>query len=87
MKERAVNKIGWLASMLSMAMYLSYIDQIHLALEGHKGSLLLAITTTVNCSSWILYGILKKKKDWPIVLCNAIGFILGVITVIVTILP
>ncbi len=87
MNEGIVNKIGWLASILSMAMYFSYIDQIELDLKGQKGSLVLAITTTVNCSSWILYGILKKKKDWPIVLCNAVGFVLGTITIIVTILP
>ncbi len=86
MPKNLGNKIGYSAAILSMAMYFSYIDQIKLALDGHKGSLLLAITTTINCATWVLYGFLKKKKDVPLIICNSVGFILGLITSIVTII-
>jgi len=37
-------------------------------------------TTTINCSLWVAYGLLKEKRDLPISLANAPGVILGLIT-------
>ena len=82
MKESNVTKIGLAASILSIAMYFSYIDQIRLNLEGNKGSFILPAITTINCIFWILYGALKQKKDWPIILCNAVGVQFGILTAI-----
>ena len=82
MKEKYVNKIGWLASFMSTAMYISYIDQIRLNLAGQKGSIILPIITTINCTAWALYGFLKEKKDWPLIVCNVPGIFLGLITAI-----
>lgn len=85
MNEKNVNKIGWFASSMSTAMYFSYIDQIRLNLSGQTGSILLPAITTVNCITWALYGSLKTKKDWPIILCNIPGIILGIMSVITAI--
>ena len=82
MNEKMVNKIGWFASCMAIAMYFSYIDQIRLNLTGHTGSLILPIITTINCSAWTLYGFFKSKKDWPIVMCNVPGIFLGMITAV-----
>lgn len=82
MNEKNVNKVGWFASFMAMAMYVSYIDQIKLNLSGNKGSVMLPIITTINATSWTLYGSLKTKKDWPIIVCNIPGIILGIITAI-----
>lgn len=82
MKESSVTKIGLAASILSIAMYFSYIDQIRLNLAGSKGSFILPIITTINCVFWILYGALKQKRDWPIILCNGVGLIFGILTAI-----
>jgi len=82
MDEKKINKIGWFASIVSVAMYVSYIDQIRLNISGHPGSIILPIITTVNASLWFSYGAFKKKKDWPIVICNIPGIILGIITAI-----
>jgi len=80
MNEKIVDKIGWFASFMAVAMYVSYIDQIRLNLLGQSGSVVLPIITTINCISWTLYGIFKVKRDWPIIIANVPGIILGVIT-------
>lgn len=80
MTEAQVDKIGWFASLMAIAMYFSYIDQIMLNLQGQTGSIILPIVTTINCSAWVAYGWLKAKKDWPIISCNIPGIILGIIT-------
>ena len=82
MTEKTITKIGWFASIMAIAMYFSYIDQIRLNLAGQNGSMILPIITTINCSAWTLYGALKSKKDWPIISCNVPGIILGIITAV-----
>jgi len=86
MNEKIVNKIGWFSSFMAIAMYVSYIDQIKLNLSGNKGSAILPIITTINAISWTFYGSLKKKKDWPIIVCNIPGIILGIITAVTAIM-
>lgn len=83
--EKLVDRIGWLASIMAITMYVSYIDQIVRNVHGHPGSVILPITTTINCTLWTLYGWLKPKKDWPIILCNVPGVVLGLITAITAI--
>jgi len=77
MKKTYVNYIGWFASVMAILMYVSYIDQIQLNLKGDKGSVLQPLAATVNCIAWTLYGFLKEKKDWPIIICNVPGIVLG----------
>jgi uncharacterized protein with PQ loop repeat len=85
MQEKHVNAIGWFASLMAICMYFSYIDQIMLNLNGNPGSTILPIITTINCTAWTSYGYLKAVKDWPIIICNIPGIILGAITAITTI--
>lgn len=85
MTEKNVNKIGWIASFLAILMYFSYIDQIRLNISGTPGSVLLPVITAVNCTFWTLYGLLKQKRDWPLIVCNVPGVILGVITAVTAI--
>ena len=82
MNEKTINKIGWIASIMTMIMFSSYIDQIRLNLSGCPGSVLLPITTIFNSSSWVVYALVKEKTDWPILVCNSLGLILGVATAI-----
>ncbi len=80
MNEKTINRIGWFASLMAIAMYTSYIDQIRLNLSGQTGSIILPIVTTINCIAWTMYGGLRETKDWPIVVCNIPGILLGIIT-------
>lgn len=82
MDEKTVNRIGWLATFMGFAMYFSYIDQIRLNISGQTGSVILPIITTINCITWALYGSLKAKKDWPLIVANIPGIIFGIITAI-----
>lgn len=82
MNQTKVEKIGWIASFMAIAMYFSYIDQIRLNLSGQKGSVILPIITVINCTAWAIYGFYKEKKDWPIIVCNIPGIILGLATAI-----
>ena len=82
MSENTIHKIGWFASIMAVAMYFSYIDQIRLNLSGQSGSVVLPLITTINCISWTLYGTLKMKRDWPIIIANVPGIVLGIMTAV-----
>nr|WP_123905437.1 hypothetical protein [Sphingobium cloacae] len=58
-------------------MYMSYLDQIRLNLDGQKGSLVQPAATFINCALWVSYGFLRERRDWPIVIANAPGIMLG----------
>jgi len=75
--SRIILTIGKMASVLSIMMYVSYIPQIMDNLAGMKGNPLQPLVTAINCVLWVSYGVLKPKKDWPIVIANFPGIFLG----------
>lgn len=77
MQEKSLRILGWMASATAVAMYVSYVDQIRLNLDGHKGSLLQPAATVLNCVLWAAYGVFREKRDWPIVIANLPGIVLG----------
>ena len=72
--------VGVIASGLSICMYVSYIPQIQNNLAGNPGSPLQPLVAAINCTLWVAYGFLKEKRDYPVMLANAPGIILGLIT-------
>ena len=74
---RVVDVIGRIASALAVIMYVSYITQIANNLDGHPGSPWQPLAAFFNCVMWTLYGALKQKKDWPIIVANVPGIFLG----------
>ncbi len=82
MNEKLVTRIGWFASLMAVLMFVSYIDQIRLNLDGQKGSIILPIATLINCIAWVSYALLKEQKDWPIFMCNSVGVVVAVISII-----
>jgi hypothetical protein len=79
MQKKFVELIGWSASSAAVIMFIAYVDQIRLNLGGHKGSVIQPAATIFNCALWIAYGASKEKKDWPIIIANIPGVILGAI--------
>lgn len=86
MDEKTVNRIGWFASAMAMLMFASYLDQIRLNLGGRPGSVILPVATTVNGIAWVCYAFFKTRTDWPIVVCNAVGAVLGLATAVTALL-
>ena len=82
MDQKLVSRIGWIATIFAILLWLSFIDQIRLNLSGHPGSLLVGIVSVLNCSFWATYGFFLEKRSWPIVASNLPGVFLGLINVI-----
>jgi uncharacterized protein with PQ loop repeat len=80
MKNNFLTKIAWIASLMTIFMFSSYIDQIRLNLSGQVGSVILPIATIFNCAAWFSYGFFRTKIEWPIVICNLFGIVLGFLT-------
>nr|WP_315028039.1 SemiSWEET family transporter [uncultured Chryseobacterium sp.] len=75
--DRFFTILGWVATITAMAMYVSYIPQISSNIKGVKGDWFQPLVAAINCTLWVLYGFLKKKKDWPIVIANSPGIVFG----------
>ena len=74
--------IGWIGTALSVTMYISYIPQIIGNLNGNKTVFLQPLATAVNCAIWVLYALLKDKRDYPLAAANTPGVIFGLIAAI-----
>jgi len=85
-KNIFISKIGWIAATMAMIMFSSYLDQIRLNIAGHTGSVVLPIATILNCICWLLYAIVREKKDWPLIICNVFGISVSFVTVITAII-
>ncbi|MGO2696765.1 SemiSWEET family transporter [Bavariicoccus seileri] len=83
--QEKLTKLGWVATATSFLMYIAYIPQIINNVNGDPGSSIQPLVAAINCSLWAFYGIHKKKRDWPLVIANAPGIVLGLITFITAI--
>lgn len=79
-EKKSLKIIGWIATSLSILMYVSYIAQIIDNVHGHKGNFLQPLIACINCSFWVVYGFLQTPKDKPIIFANLPGIFLGAIT-------
>lgn len=72
--------VGRVASVISVLMYVSYIAQILANLQGQKGNPVQPFVAAINALLWVIYGYINPvKRDWPIIIANLPGIILGVI--------
>ena len=82
MSDKQMKTLGWVATFMSVMMYVSYVPQIMDNLSGHKGNFIQPLVAAINCSLWVYYGLFKKERDLPIVVANIPGIIFGLITAI-----
>ncbi len=85
-EAQIVAVIGRIASVLSVIMYVSYITQISNNLAGHPGTPWQPLAAFFNCVMWTAYGVLKPKKDWPIIVANVPGIFLAAITFVTSLI-
>ena len=79
MTEKKIRVLAVSATLASICMYVSYVFQIQKNLSGIKGSPIQPLCAAINCTLWLGYGLFKKERDWPIVIANAPGVVLGII--------
>lgn len=82
MSQKQITILGWIATFMSVMMYVSYIPQIMNNLNGVKGDFIQPGVAAINCTLWVCYGLFKEKRDIPLAAANAPGIIFGIITVI-----
>ena len=80
MSDKQMKTLGWVATFMSVMMYVSYVPQIMDNLSGHKGNFIQPLVAAINCSLWVYYGLFKKERDLPLAAANAPGIIFGLIT-------
>lgn len=79
MSEKKLKILGWIGTVLSVFMYVSYIPQIWGDVHGHKTPFIQPLAAAVNCTIWTAYGLLKEKRDYPLSAANLPGVIFGLI--------
>lgn len=80
--SKFVERIGRIASFISILMYVSYIPQILDNLHGQYGSPIQPLVAMINCIFWVAYALLKKQRDWPVFWANVPGIVFGLLTFI-----
>ena len=60
MSDKQMKTLGWVATFMSVMMYVSYVPQIMDNLSGHKGNFIQPLVAAINCSLWVYYGLFKK---------------------------
>lgn len=80
MKEKHMLILGWVATFMSVMMYVSYIPQIMNNLVGNKGDFIQPSVAALNCTLWVIYGLFKEKRDIPLAAANMPGIVFGLIT-------
>ena len=82
MSEKQSAILGWIGTLLSVIMYVSYVPQIINNLHGMKGTPIQPLAAAVNCTIWVIYSLTKKNRDYPVAAANAPGIIFGLIAAI-----
>ena len=59
LSEKQTQVLGWIATCMSVAMYVAYIPQIMNNLAGNKGDFIQPLVAALNCSLWVYYGLFK----------------------------
>ena len=62
MSEKQMKILAWVATFMSVMMYVSYFPQIMNNLAGQKGNFIQPLVAAINCSLWVYYGLFKKER-------------------------
>lgn len=79
-QEKFIKYLSWVATGMSVMMYVSYLSQIANNLSGMKGNPIQPLVAAINCTLWVTYGIGKKPRDLALATANFPGIIFGLVT-------
>ena len=82
LSEKQVKILSMVATVAAVCMYFAYIAQIQANLAGQKGSPIQPLAAAVNCTLWVVYGLMKPQRDYAVAIANMPGIVLGIITAI-----
>jgi len=77
-----IDIVGWIAVILAIIMFFTFVDQIRLNLNGQPGSWVVPIGMILNCSAWCTYAMLLPIRDWYIFSPNFLGIIISIVNVV-----
>ena len=81
LSEKQTQVLGWIATCMSVAMYVAYIPQIIANLQGNPSQPWQPLFAAVSCLIWVLYGWTKSpKRDFNLIVPNLVGVVLGMLT-------
>lgn len=86
MSEKQSAILGWIGTLLSVIMYVSYVPQIINNLHGMKGTPIQPLAAAVNYTIWVIYSLTKKNRDYPVAAANTPGIIFGLIAAITAVI-
>ena len=86
MSEKQSAILGWIGTLLSVIMYVSYVPQIINNLHGMKGTPIQPLAAAVNCTIWVIYSLTKKNRNYPVAAANTPGIIFGLIAAITAVI-
>ncbi|KJQ65062.1 hypothetical protein TZ87_00187 [Streptococcus oralis subsp. oralis] len=75
MSEKQMKILGWVATFMSVMMYVSYFPQIMNNLAGQKGNFIQPLVAAINCSLWVYYGLFKKEIFPSRLLMHQVSFL------------
>ena len=81
-QEKMIKYLSWVATTMSVMMYVSYIPQIADNLAGIKGNPIQPLVAAINSTLWVVYGLGKKQRDLALATANFPGIIFGLMTFI-----
>lgn len=78
-ESKFITYLSWVATVMAILMYVSYIPQIAANLAGQKANPIQPLVAAINCTLWVIYALNKKHRDIPVALSNFPGIIFGFI--------
>ena len=82
LSKKHLRYLGFIATLASLGMYVSYIPQIIDNINDLKTNPIQPLAAAINCSLWVSYALFKKEKDWPLAIANLPGIFFGLMAFI-----
>ena len=82
-KQKINRFVGSIGAIIGIFVFIAYIPQMIANLQGAQAQPFQPLFASVSCLIWVMYGWTNEpKKDWILIIPNAVGVILGGLTFI-----